>query len=48
MRLIRSHVVLAEPDKARAAVSDARRALAGDADKLKRLEDFAKELGIEG
>ncbi len=48
LRLIRSHVVLGEPDKARAAMSDARRALAGDAGKLKRLEDFAKELGIEG
>jgi cytochrome c-type biogenesis protein CcmH len=48
LRLIRSHVVLGEPDKARAAMSDARRALAGDAGKLKRLEDFAKEMGIEG
>jgi cytochrome c-type biogenesis protein CcmH len=48
MRLIRSHVVLGEPDKARAAVSDARRALAGDATKLKRLDDFAKEMGLEG
>jgi len=48
MRLIRSHVMLGEPDKARAAVSDARRALAGDATKLKRLDDFAKEMGLEG
>jgi cytochrome c-type biogenesis protein CcmH len=48
LRLIRSHVVLGEPDKARAAVADARRALAGDESKLKRLEEFAKELGIEG
>jgi cytochrome c-type biogenesis protein CcmH len=48
MRLIRSHVVLGEPDKARAAVSDARRALAADPGKLKRLDDFAKEMGLEG
>jgi cytochrome c-type biogenesis protein CcmH len=40
LRLVRSYMVLGEPDKARAAVVDARRALAGDAVKLRRLDDL--------
>jgi cytochrome c-type biogenesis protein CcmH len=42
LRLVRSYMVLGEADKARAAVADARRALAGDPNKLRRLEDLAK------
>jgi cytochrome c-type biogenesis protein CcmH len=41
-------MVLGEPDKARAAVVDARRALAGDAVKLRRLDDLLRGLGLEG
>src|SRR5215472_5065356 len=37
-----------EPDKACAAVVDARRALAGDAIKLRRLDDLLRGLGLEG
>jgi cytochrome c-type biogenesis protein CcmH len=48
MRLVRSYMVLGEPDKARAAVADARRALAGDAVKLQRLDELIKELKLEG
>lgn len=48
LRLVRSYVVLGQPDKARAAVVDARRALAGDAIKLRRLDDLLKGLGLEG
>jgi cytochrome c-type biogenesis protein CcmH len=48
LRLVRSYMVLGEPDKARAAVADARRALAGDPGKLQRLDDLAKGLGLEG
>jgi cytochrome c-type biogenesis protein CcmH len=48
MRLVRSYMVLGEPDKARAAVADARRALAGDAAKLRRLDELIKELKLEG
>jgi cytochrome c-type biogenesis protein CcmH len=40
LRLVRSYMVLGEPDKARAAVVDARRALAGDAVKLRRLDEL--------
>jgi cytochrome c-type biogenesis protein CcmH len=41
-------MVLGEPDKARAAVADARRALAGDDGKLRQLDQFVKGLGLEG
>ena len=48
LRLVRSYMVLGQPDKARAAVVDARRALAGDAIKFRRLDDLLKGLGLEG
>jgi cytochrome c-type biogenesis protein CcmH len=48
LRLVRSYMVLGEPDKARAAVLDARRALAGDAGKLRQLDDLVRGLGLEG
>jgi cytochrome c-type biogenesis protein CcmH len=48
LRLVRSYLVLGQPEKARAAVVDARRALAGDAIKLRRLDDLLKGLGLEG
>jgi cytochrome c-type biogenesis protein CcmH len=48
LRLVRSYMVLDEPDKARAAVADARRALAGDPTKLRQFEDLLRTLGIEG
>ena len=48
LRLMRSYVVLGEAAKARAAVDDARRALKDDADKLRRLDEGAKSLGVGG
>jgi cytochrome c-type biogenesis protein CcmH len=42
LRLVRSYMVLGEADKARAAAADARRALAGDPNKVRRLDDLAK------
>ena len=48
LRLVRSYMVLGQADKARAAAADARRALAGDPNKLQRLDDLVKGLGIEG
>jgi cytochrome c-type biogenesis protein CcmH len=48
LRLVRSYMVLGQADKARAAAADARRALAGDPNKLRRLDDLVKGLGIEG
>lgn len=48
LRLVRAYMVLGDRDKARAAAVDARRALAGDADKLRRIDDLVKGLGLEG
>jgi cytochrome c-type biogenesis protein CcmH len=55
VRLVRAYLVLGEPERARGAAADARRALAGDADKLRHLETALAELapggniaGIEG
>ena len=47
-RLLRAYVMLGDRDKARGAAADARKALAGDADKLRRLEDAIKTLGVDG
>jgi len=48
LRLVRSYMVLGERDNARAAAGDARRALVGEPDKVRRIDDLAKSLGLEG
>lgn len=48
LRLVRAYVVLGDRDKAHAAANDARRALAGDADKRRRIDELVKGLGLEG
>jgi cytochrome c-type biogenesis protein CcmH len=48
LRLMRAYMVLGERDKARAAAADARRALAGEADKVQRIDELVKGLGLEG
>lgn len=48
LRLVRAYMVLGEPDRARAAVADARRALGNDPVNLRRVDDLVKELGLEG
>ncbi len=48
LRLVRSYMVLGDRDKARAAAGDARRALGSDPDKLRRIDDLVKGLGLEG
>jgi cytochrome c-type biogenesis protein CcmH len=47
-RLLRAYVVLGERDKAYAAASDAKKALASDPEKLHRIEDVIKEMGLQG
>jgi len=47
-RLLRAYMVLGERDKAKAAAVDAKRALASDPDKLRRIEDMLKNMGLEG
>ena len=46
-RLLRAYMVLNERDKAHTAAGDARRALASDPDKLRRIEGTIKTLGLE-
>ncbi len=48
LRLVRSYMVLGDREKALSAVGDARRALGGEQDKLRRLDELVKELGLEG
>jgi cytochrome c-type biogenesis protein CcmH len=48
IKLLRSYVVLGQPDKARATLSDARSALKGDPAKLRQLDEGAKNLGVGG
>ncbi|MBX6329390.1 MAG: c-type cytochrome biogenesis protein CcmI [Pseudolabrys sp.] len=45
-RLLRAYVVLGERDEAQAAAAEARRALAADADKLRRIDDVIRSLGL--
>ena len=48
LRLVRAYRVLDEADKAKLALTDARRKFASDAAATKRLDDLAHELGLEG
>jgi cytochrome c-type biogenesis protein CcmH len=48
LRLVRSYAVLHEPGKARSALIDAKRSLAGDPSAIARIEALARELGLEG
>jgi cytochrome c-type biogenesis protein CcmH len=48
LRLVRSYMVLGDREKALAAAGDARRALAGEPDKLRLINDLVKGLGLEG
>jgi cytochrome c-type biogenesis protein CcmH len=48
LRLLRSYMVLGEREKARAAAADARRALATEPEKLRRVNELIKDLGLEG
>jgi cytochrome c-type biogenesis protein CcmH len=48
LRLVRAYVVLGEREKARDAAADARHALANDPQKLQRIDELVKALGVEG
>jgi cytochrome c-type biogenesis protein CcmH len=48
LRLVRSYMVLGERDKARAAAGDARHALASDPEKVRKIDELVKGLGLEG
>jgi cytochrome c-type biogenesis protein CcmH len=48
LRLVRSYAVLGDRDKARAAAAEARRALAPEPEKVRRIDELVKGLGLEG
>jgi cytochrome c-type biogenesis protein CcmH len=48
LRLMRAYMVLGDRDEAKRAEAQARTALASDAEKLKRLDDGLKSLGLDG
>jgi len=48
LRLVRAHTVLGDKERAREAANEARRAIGTDADKLRRLDELTKTLGLEG
>ncbi len=48
LRLVRAYVVLGDRDKAKDAAADAKRALAGRPDEVKRIDELIKGLGLEG
>ena len=48
LRLVRAYTVLGERYKARAAAAEGRRAVGGDPEKLRRLDELVKGLGLEG
>jgi cytochrome c-type biogenesis protein CcmH len=48
LRLIRAYMVLDDKEQAKAAANDARRALQGEPDKLRRLDEVIQGLRLEG
>lgn len=48
LRLLRAYMVLGDREQARASAAEARRALEGNADGLRRLDEAVKGLGLEG
>ncbi len=48
LRLVRAYMVMGERDKAVSALSDARQAVANDAERLRQLNEGLKNLGLDG
>ena len=48
LRLVRAYMVMGERDKAVSALTDARQAVANDADRLRQLNEGLKNLGLDG
>jgi cytochrome c-type biogenesis protein CcmH len=48
LRLVRAYMVMGDRDKAKSALSDARQAVANDAERLKQLNEGLKNLGLDG
>jgi cytochrome c-type biogenesis protein CcmH len=48
LRLVRAYMVMGDRDKAKNALSDARQAVANDAERLRQLNEGLKNLGLDG
>jgi cytochrome c-type biogenesis protein CcmH len=48
LRLVRAYMVMGDRDKAVSALGEARQAVAGDAERLRQLNDGLKKLGLDG
>ena len=48
LRLVRAYMVMGDRDKAKGALTDARQAVANDAERLRRLNEGLKDLGLDG
>ncbi len=48
LRLVRAYMVMGDRDKAKSAGADARQAVAGDAERLRTLNEGLKNLGLDG
>jgi cytochrome c-type biogenesis protein CcmH len=48
LRLVRAYMVIGDRDKARSALTDARQAVANDAERLRQLNEGLKNLGLDG
>ena len=48
LRLVRAYMVMGDRDKANSALTDARQAVANDAERLRQLNEGLKNLGLDG
>jgi cytochrome c-type biogenesis protein CcmH len=48
LRLVRAYMVMGDRDKAKSALTDARQAVANDAERLRQLNEGLKHLGLDG
>lgn len=48
LRLVRAYMVMGDPAKARGALTEARQAVANDAERLRQLNEGLKNLGLDG
>src|SRR6202521_5053925 len=48
LRLVRAYMVMGDRDKAKSALTDARQAVANDAERLRQLNEGLKNLGVDG
>ena len=48
LRLVKAYMVMGDPDKAKGASMDARRAVASDPERLRQLNEGLKNLGLDG